>query len=84
MNGTMINSFSGIKTHQFGLDSLANNIANVMGVFVDSSPLHALSVGEITFSKTQILLSCCSNQLRRLLNPNKNKPEYFFASIFPL
>ena len=29
MNGTMINSFSGIKTHQFGLDSLANNIANV-------------------------------------------------------
>ena len=29
MNGTMINSYSGIKTHQFGLDSLANNIANV-------------------------------------------------------
>ena len=40
----------------FGAYALgANNIANVMGVFVDSSPLHALSVGEITFSKTQIL-----------------------------
>lgn len=29
MNGTMLNSFSGIKTHQFGLDSISNNIANV-------------------------------------------------------
>ncbi|RDU59265.1 flagellar hook-basal body complex protein [Helicobacter marmotae] len=29
MNGTLINAYSGIKTHQFGLDSISNNIANV-------------------------------------------------------
>lgn len=29
MNGTLVNGYSGIKTHQFGLDSIANNIANV-------------------------------------------------------
>ncbi len=29
MNSTLINASSGIRTHQFGLDSLANNIANV-------------------------------------------------------
>lgn len=29
MNGTLVNAFSGIKTHQFGLDSVSNNIANV-------------------------------------------------------
>lgn len=29
MNGTLVNSYSGIKTHQFGLDSISNNIANV-------------------------------------------------------
>ncbi|TLD96167.1 flagellar hook-basal body complex protein [Helicobacter jaachi] len=29
MNDTLINSYSGIKTHQFGLDSISNNIANV-------------------------------------------------------
>ncbi|WP_027327177.1 flagellar hook-basal body complex protein [Helicobacter pametensis] len=29
MNGTILNSYSGIKTHQFGLDSVSNNIANV-------------------------------------------------------
>ena len=29
MNDTILNSYSGIKTHQFGLDSVANNIANV-------------------------------------------------------
>ncbi len=29
MNETLFNSVSGIKTHQFGLDSVANNIANV-------------------------------------------------------
>lgn len=29
MNSTMINAYSGIKTHQFGLDSVSNNIANV-------------------------------------------------------
>ena len=29
MNSTLINSYSGIKTHQFGLDSISNNIANV-------------------------------------------------------
>ena len=40
----------------FGAYALgANNIANVMGVFVDSSPLHALSIGDIAFSKAQIL-----------------------------
>lgn len=29
MNSTLINAYSGIKTHQFGLDSVSNNIANV-------------------------------------------------------
>lgn len=29
MNDTMLNAVSGIKTHQFGLDSISNNIANV-------------------------------------------------------
>lgn len=29
MNNTILNSYSGIKTHQFGLDSVSNNIANV-------------------------------------------------------
>lgn len=29
MNSTLLNSYSGIKTHQFGLDSISNNIANV-------------------------------------------------------
>ena len=29
MNSTLINSYSGIRTHQFGLDSISNNIANV-------------------------------------------------------
>lgn len=29
MNDTILNSYSGIKTHQFGLDSISNNIANV-------------------------------------------------------
>ncbi|PAF47311.1 flagellar hook protein FlgE [Helicobacter sp. 12S02634-8] len=29
MNDTILNSYSGIKTHQFGLDSIANNIANI-------------------------------------------------------
>ncbi|MCE3039102.1 flagellar hook-basal body complex protein [Helicobacter anatolicus] len=29
MNNTILNSYSGIKSHQFGLDSISNNIANV-------------------------------------------------------
>lgn len=29
MNNTILNSYSGIMTHQFGLDSVSNNIANV-------------------------------------------------------
>lgn len=29
MNNTLLNSYSGIKTHQFGLDSISNNIANI-------------------------------------------------------
>lgn len=29
MNSTIVNAYSGIKTHQFGLDSVSNNIANV-------------------------------------------------------
>lgn len=29
MNDTMLNALSGIRTHQFGLDSISNNIANV-------------------------------------------------------
>ena len=29
MNDTILNSYSGMKTHQFGLDSVSNNIANV-------------------------------------------------------
>lgn len=29
MNATLLSSYSGIKTHQFGVDSIANNIANV-------------------------------------------------------
>ncbi|PAF51916.1 flagellar hook-basal body protein [Helicobacter sp. 13S00401-1] len=29
MNDTLLNAVSGIKTHQFGLDSISNNIANV-------------------------------------------------------
>ena len=40
----------------FGAYALgANNIANVMGVFVDASPFHEISIGKITFSGTQIL-----------------------------
>ncbi len=33
----------------------ANNIANVMGVFVDASPFHAVNIGKIQLSGTQIL-----------------------------
>lgn len=29
MNSTLYNGYSGIKTHQFGLDSVSNNIANI-------------------------------------------------------
>lgn len=29
MNNTLLSSYSGIKTHQFGIDSVSNNIANV-------------------------------------------------------
>lgn len=29
MNSTLYNGYSGIKTHQFGLDSISNNIANI-------------------------------------------------------
>lgn len=29
MNSTLVNAYSGIKTHQFGIDSISNNIANV-------------------------------------------------------
>ncbi|WP_104748789.1 flagellar hook protein FlgE [Helicobacter cetorum] len=29
MNDTLLNAYSGIKTHQFGIDSLSNNIANI-------------------------------------------------------
>ncbi len=29
MNNTLLSSYSGIKTHQFGIDSISNNIANV-------------------------------------------------------
>lgn len=29
MNSTLFNGYSGIKTHQFGLDSVSNNIANI-------------------------------------------------------
>lgn len=29
MNSTLYNGYSGIKTHQFGLDALSNNIANI-------------------------------------------------------
>ena len=29
MNSTLLNGYSGIKTHQFGLDSVSNNIANI-------------------------------------------------------
>lgn len=40
----------------FGAYALgANNIANVMGVFVESAPFHPITVGRITFSSTQIL-----------------------------
>ncbi|MCE3047073.1 flagellar hook-basal body complex protein [Helicobacter kayseriensis] len=39
MNNTILNSYSGIKTHQFGLDSVSNNIANVNTVgFRESRP----------------------------------------------
>ena len=33
----------------------ANNIANVMGVFVDASPFHAINIGQFHLSGTQIL-----------------------------
>lgn len=40
----------------FGAYALgANNIANVMGVFVDSSPFHPLTIGTFTLGSTQIL-----------------------------
>lgn len=40
----------------FGAYALgANNIANVMGVFVDAAPFHQISIGKNTFSGTQIL-----------------------------
>lgn len=29
MNSTLLNGYSGIKTHQFGIDSISNNIANI-------------------------------------------------------
>ncbi|WP_104636867.1 flagellar hook-basal body complex protein [Helicobacter felis] len=29
MNDTILNAYSGIKTHQFGIDSVSNNIANI-------------------------------------------------------
>lgn len=40
----------------FGAYALgANNIANVMGVFVDSNPFHAVKAGPVVLSGTQIL-----------------------------
>ncbi len=40
----------------FGSYSLgANNIGNVMGVFIESNPFNSLSVSFITFSSTQVL-----------------------------
>lgn len=40
----------------FGAYALgANNIANVMGVFVDAAPFHDINIGQINFSGTQIL-----------------------------
>ncbi len=40
----------------FGAYALgANNIANVMGVFVDASPFHEVTIGKVNFSGTQIL-----------------------------
>lgn len=40
----------------FGAYALgANNIANVMGVFVESAPFHPITIGKITFNSTQIL-----------------------------
>lgn len=40
----------------FGAYALgANNIANVMGVFVDAAPFHGINIGNIYFSGTQIL-----------------------------
>ena len=40
----------------FGAFALgANNIANVMGVFVESAPFHPITISRITFNSTQIL-----------------------------
>lgn len=40
----------------FGAYALgANNIANVMGVFVDAAPFHKINLGNISFSGTEIL-----------------------------
>lgn len=40
----------------FGAYALgANNIANVMGVFVESAPFHPIEIGNTTFNSTQIL-----------------------------
>ena len=46
---------SGMQAHQIALDVESNNIANVMGVFVASSPLQDVLIGSVIISKTQIL-----------------------------
>lgn len=45
-----------ILTGAFGAYALgANNIANVMGAFVDSNPFSAITIGKITISGVQVL-----------------------------
>ena len=62
----------------FGAYALgANNIANVMGVFVDAAPFHEVAIGNITFSGTQILFFIVQNIF---LTFSFNFP--FFLSLF--
>lgn len=45
-----------VLTGAFGAYALgANNIANVMGVFVDANPFHGVAIGSMTLNGTQIL-----------------------------
>ena len=48
--------FGLIATGAFGAYALgANNIANVMGAFVDANPFHALTIKSFTLNSTQVL-----------------------------
>ena len=69
----------------FGAYALgANNIANVMGVFVDSAPFQNLKIGSLDFSPEQILFFIGGIAVRHFLlfaQNNKNHRQRAYAHV---